>query len=427
MEIAIAKFTLPRYLRLPLVVLAVGGCLLVIRSAATYGVSHVLVSYALTSGNIAAARKATELTPLDAETHFAYAAVLSFTDAAGVKQAARELERALALRPADYRLWAELGLMRDQVGDTAGALRAYDAAIARAPYYSKPRWQRGNVLIRAGQFEAAFKDLNIAAQSDTDLIPSLVDLAWGLSRSDVQVTEQLAEINNDKKRLAFARLLARRGKAAEAVAQLRYVNDVPNSIKSELVDVLLGKHAFKEAFAVWRVDSNPKSGNESASSTIVDGGFEAPLTPGQRGFGWRLPRDLQAASIYLSSNKPHTGSKNLAIDYSGNAGAGALLSQVVLVEPSQRYQVNFAARSANVVSGGLPVVVVEDAVDNAKLGQSAALSNGTSDWRVFSFEFNTSPKTTAALINLQREPCATQPCPIFGTISLDSFSVQPLK
>jgi tetratricopeptide (TPR) repeat protein len=426
LEPAKAKLSLPRYLQLPVLLLAIVGCLLVIRCAATYGFSHVLISYALSSGNIAAARKAAELTPKDAESHFAYAAVLSLTGAAGANQSVQELETAVALRPADYRLWSELGLMRDQVGNTEGALQAYDAAIARAPFYSKPRWQRGNVLLRAGQLEAAFKDLNAATQSDADLMPALIDLTWGLSRGDVQLTEQLAEINTEKRRLAFARLLARRGKAADALAQLRYVNTVPTSIKGELVDLLLAKNAFKEAFAVWHGDIGAKSGNEPALS-VLDGGFEAPLSFGERGFGWRLPRDPQAASVYVSSNKPHSGTKNLAIDYSGNASPGVLLSQVILVEPSKRYQINFAARSENVVSGGLPLIVIADAADNATLGQSPALSNGTSNWRVYSFGFTTAAKTTAVLINLQREQCATQPCPIFGTLSLDSFSVQPLK
>jgi len=49
--------------------------------AVTYGLSRLLVTYSLSAGNLAAAKKATELTPQDAETHLARAAVLSMSGA----------------------------------------------------------------------------------------------------------------------------------------------------------------------------------------------------------------------------------------------------------------------------------------------------------------------------------------------------------
>ena len=204
-----------RYLRLAAVAIAIGCSLFALRTALAYGFSRLLVTYSLTAGNAAAAKRAIQLTPKDAEAHLANAGVLSLSRAP--EQSLVELEQAVALRPADYRLWSELGLVRDQVGDTSGALKAFDEAIARAPHYFQPRWSRGNVLLRSKQYEAAFQDLNQAAQSNPELIPNLIDLAWGLSRSDVALTEELAQINGDKMRIAFARLLARKGKAPEAL------------------------------------------------------------------------------------------------------------------------------------------------------------------------------------------------------------------
>ena len=146
----------------------------------------------------------------------------------------------------------------------------------------------------------------------------------------------------------------------------------------------------------------------------------------KRGFGWRVPRDLQATSISLDSGQPHSGSKNLRIEFSGNSNPN--VSQLILLEPSRRYRINFASRSQDVVTGGLPLLVVSDAAgDSKRLGQSAPLPKGTSDWQSYSFEFTTTPATTAVVLSLQRESCTTSPCPIFGSISLDSFSVEQLK
>src|SRR6185295_4926742 len=247
-QLALAKSN--RYLRLLLVAIAIGACLFAIRSAAAFGVSRLLATYSVTARNLSVAKKAVELAPKDAEAHFASAVVLGMSNEPG--QSLTELEQSVALRPADYTLWQQLGLLRDQTGDQAAALAAFDEAIRRAPFYSQPHWNRGNVLLRSGKYDEAFVELNQAAQSNPDLIPILMDLAWGISRGDVKTTEQLTQINGDKMRIAFARLLARRGVAQEAVAQLRSVGNVPEAIRREMIDQLVAKGAFTEAFALWK-------------------------------------------------------------------------------------------------------------------------------------------------------------------------------
>jgi tetratricopeptide (TPR) repeat protein len=424
LQTPLSSFLSHRYLRLLLVATAIGACLFAIRSGAAFGVSRLLATYSLTARHLGAAKRAVQLTPKDAEAHFASAVVLGMSETPG--QSVPELEQAVALRPCDYTLWQQLGLLRDQAGDKAGAVAAFNESVRRAPFYSQPRWNRGNVLLRSGDYEAAFADLNQAAQSNPDLIPILIDLAWGISRGDVKLAEELTRINGDKMRLAFAKLLARRGKGQEALAQLRAAGNVPEAVRHELIDQLLSRSAFKEAFEIWKGAPGFQSQNEQAGPSIYDGGFEGSLSFGEGGFGWRVPRDLQATSISLDSGQPHSGSKNLRIEFSGNSNPN--VSQLILLEPARHYRINFASRSQDVVTGGLPLLVVSDAAgDSKRLGQSAPLAKGTSDWQSYSFEFTTTPATTAVVLSLQRESCTTSPCPIFGSISLDSFSVEQLK
>ncbi|HEV2827633.1 MAG TPA: tetratricopeptide repeat protein [Pyrinomonadaceae bacterium] len=414
-----------RYLRLGAVAIAIGCCLFAMRVAVAHGVSQLLGTYSLKTGSAAAAKKAIQISPKDADAHVASAGTLSLAHAP--EQSLVELEQAIALRPSDYRLWSELGLVRDQVGDTAGALLAYDEAIARAPHYSQPRWNRGNVLLRSKEYEAGFKDLSQAAQSNPELIPGLLDLAWGLSRGDVAFTEQLVGLRGDKMRIAFAELLVRQGRPQEAVAQFVQATDVSDGVKTQLIDKLSAKGAFKQAFDIWKTSHGFRAETEQAGPSIYDGGFEGTLSFGERGFGWRVPRDLPATSISLDSSRPHTGSKSLRIDLNGIANAG-WLSQLVLLEPSRRYRINFASRSQDIVTGGLPFLVVTDASAAGKqLGQSPPLAKGTTDWHVYSIEFTTAEKTSAIQLSVQRENCTTSPCPIFGSISLDSFSVEQLQ
>ncbi len=373
--------------------------------------------------NLAAAKEAVRLTPVDAEAHLANAEVLNSAKLANESMV--ELERAVALRPADYSLWLSLGLLRDQMGDPTGALAAFDQSVRRAPFYAQPRWQRGNLLLRAGKYEAAFNDLNQAADSDADLIPSLVDLAWGISKGDLPLTEQLAQIKTERRRIAFAKLLTRQGKAIEALAQFRALGPVPADVRRELVERLLAKHAFTEAFEIWKGDQTIDAG-----MLIYDGGFEAPLSFDQGGFGWRVPRTLPGITLGQDSSKPHSGSKSLKVEFKGDSSPSSppVAAQLVHVESARRYRISFAARSQEIVSGGLPIVVVNDAGGDRKLlAKSAVIGKGTTDWQVITFEFDVPSTTTAVLMAVQREDCVFAPCPAFGSLWLDSFSLQAVK
>jgi tetratricopeptide (TPR) repeat protein len=421
-----SNFLSYRAVRSFIVVVAIGICASIIWLAGGFAFSRLFTRYSLMQRSLPAAERAVELAPLDADAHVARAALLSFSGPAS--QSAAELEQAIALRPAHYYLWLNLGMLRDQAGDSEGALSAFDESIRLAPFYALPRWQRGNLLVRMGRYDEAFADLNQAARSDPELIPSLIDLAWGISKGNISLTEQLARINTGVMHTAFARLLARQGKAQEALAQFQAAGSVKAEVRKELVEQLVAKKAFREAFEIWKGNAG-SPGNEHASPSIYDGGFEGPLSFDEGGFGWNLPRDLQAISMSLDSSQPNSGSKSLRIEFGGDSNAGSpLLSQLILVEPSQRYRINFGARSQDIVTGGLPIAIVHDTSGDLKpLGRSLPLSSGSTDWRVVSFEFTTRATTSAVVLSLQREACTTAPCPIFGSISLDSFSMEQLK
>ena len=409
-------------MRLLLVIAAVLGCAWLIKVSASYGVSRLLTRSALSLRNLAVAQAATSMTPADPQAHRANAALLSEFDQPAESIVA--LEQGIALRPGDYSSWYALGLLRDQMGDTKGALAAFDQAVERAPFYAHPRWQRGNVLLRAGQYEAAFADLNLAAQSNPELIPNLIDLAWGVTRGDPQLTEQLVELNNDKARITFARFLAARGRPVESMQQLKASGRVDERERRELVRQLLEKRAFAEAFQVWsEADS---SSNVAESAGIHDGGFEASLSTNEIGFGWRVG-ETRTVSLSVDPNEPHSGTRSLRIDFGGESPP-TLLSQLLIVKPSTRYRLHFAARSREVVTGARPLVAVFDAAQTgADLARSAPLEKGTTDWRPFSVEFVSGPGTHAVSVEVKREVCPSSPCPIFGSISLDSFSIEQVK
>ena len=390
------------------------------KSAASFGLSKILSRYSLVTNSLAAANEAVKLTPNDAEAHRARAVVLNNS---GSKQdAAREMELAVSLRPKDDLLWMEAGILRDGHGDVDSALIAFDHSVGLAPYYGHPRWQRGNLLVRLGRYDEGFNDLRLAARSNRDFVPALIDLAWGISRENAHVTEQLVQFQDDRTRLALSRFFARRNKTAEAIEQFRKISTtITEDARADLIRSLIQAKAYPEAFEIW------KSGtaNVSSSTMIQDGGFEQELILDQSGFGWQAPKNDQVI-FALDVNDPQSGSRSLRITFEGYDNAAPVLSQLVLVKPDRSYRVSFAVKTKDLMTGGLPTVKIADA-STAQVLSTSSFQSGSSSWTILNVEFKTLPASTAVLLKLERNTCSSSPCPVFGHVWLDSFTVEEVS
>jgi tetratricopeptide (TPR) repeat protein len=409
--------------RLLIAVFAILCCCFLILSSARIGYAKLLARYAMVSTSLPAANEAARLSPSDPEVQRDRAAVLDnlqlFSDARNAQ------ELATSLRPKDDYLWLELGLLKDELEDSQGALAAFNQAVRFAPYYGHTHWQRGNLLLRMGRYQEAFADLRQAAASNRDYLPNLIDLAWTVSRGDPRTTALLAEINDDRTRIAFARFLARQGKPAEALEEYRLAASVSEESQRDLMRQLIGAKAFREAFEIW---TRSVGVNTNRLPVVYDGGFEGPLSLDEVGFGWRVPRESDGISMSLDATLQQTGAKSLRLQFNGNSTPGGLLlSQIIVVKAQQRYRVNFAVSTKDIVTGGLPMITSTDAASGQLLGKSANFPQATNTWQVMSFEFTTLPKTDAVILSLQRNSCSSAPCPIFGFVWLDSISIEEMK
>jgi hypothetical protein len=373
-------------------------------------------------GDASAAAKSVEISPLDAKVHSTRSVV--FYDAGFREDAAAQLEWAVSLRPKDEFLWLQLAVLRDELHDPE-ALAAFNEAVARAPFYGYPKWQRGNYLLRTGRYDEAFKDLRTAAASNQALVPSLIDLAWGVARENSEQTKIFAGITDDQMRTAFARFLAKHGKGAEALDQFRASRVVSIPARRELMSDLIAAHSFREAFEIWRGMERP----DDRLTSIHDGSFESSNTFDDSGFGWRFANAVQGARISLDATTPQSGKLSLRVTFMGHSQAGAtLLSQLILVKPNSHYRVSFKARTQDLVSGGLPLISVSE-VDGGKsvLGQSEPVATETSAWQSLSFNFETAKNAEAVELRLQRKACKDAVCPIFGSLWLDNFTIEEVK
>jgi tetratricopeptide (TPR) repeat protein len=402
-------------------------CVWGIWSAGAAGLSKLNSKYALVSRSLAPAERAVHLTDSDPEAHSSLALVLR--NERDLKGAVREFERAATLRPRDYVLWYELALARDSAGDEEGALAACQQSISLAPYYGRPHWLLGNLLFRAGRREEAFAELRRAATSDSKFISSLIDLAWGAHRGDAVAVEQAVQPQTNVARIALAKYFVRKGKIDEALTLFRAAGEVSEDERRALLKELLTAGRFKEAYDIWamsREESVVKHGNGYRG--ITEPGFEGAIRLNEAGFNWQQPAGLDNVQVSLDTANAHAGARSLRIELSGDSNPTVpIISQLVTVEPNARYTLNFAARTEQIVTGGLPQITVSEAAvseaNKAPLG-AMPLPASTDSWRDFSVQFVTGKETEAIVIKIDRQSCGGNPCPAYGRIWLDDFSLQ---
>lgn len=400
-------------------------CVWMTVGSAKAGISRFLSDYGLKANVLVAADRAVSLGAYDPQVRVARATLLS--NAGEFASASEELARAITIRPRDNFLWVELGLTRDLAGDDHGAITAFKKATQLAPYYAQPRWQLGNALFRARRYEEAFAELRGAVASNPAFLPNTIDLAYGLYAGNTAAVEQAVQPQTPAARFALARFFAKSGKADDALRLFRASGQISDEERQNLVTDLLSSQQFSAAYEVWGSGGEKYRRNHVAGNrpSIVDGGFEEEIRPNTNpAFGWRIERS-QVIKASLSRREPHGGARSLQIEWNGDPQPWmSAASQLILVTPNTSYRLSFWARVEDLVTAGSPIVMVSAPGKTERLlTYSAPLAQATNEWRQYSLTFQTDADTQAITLTIRREECSSRPCPIFGRLWLDDFTL----
>lgn len=404
-----------RAARVAFALLAIAVCLLLMREAARIGFSRLLTRYALTTNSLPAADQAVQLTPGDPDAHRARALILNRLSRPA--EAVAELERAISLRAGQADLWIELGNTREELGDNEGALSALDHAVRAAPYYAQTHWQRGNLLLRLGRYDEGFVDLRQAAASNRKYLPNVFDLAWGLS-INAKEAEDFLDLRNDSDRLQFARFLAKKGKGADVVDQIRLLDTrLSDENRDELMRLL---NASRSSDGIVGLVTESKKIDE-----ILNNGFEEPLFVKGSALVWVVQPVGSKPTLALDVSEKASGQRSLQVTFDGEWDAGTpLLSQTIAVKPGAVYSLSFAVKTKDLVTGGPPRIVLTDAKNNQILVKSDPFPSPSAPWLTVIVDFK--PQSESVVVSLRRDSCNAPQCPIFGVVWLDDFALQKL-
>lgn len=408
--------------RLTCVAVGMVVCVLGMHSALRVGQARSLANSSLGNGSLAAASEAVRLSPDDPEVYSARA--ISLLARKEQALAVEDLRRAITLRPRDYKLWGELGIILDRMGNTDAALAAMTEARALAPFYAGPHWDTAVLLQKLGREDEAFKEFRAATASKPALLTKVIEMAWDVYGEDCEAVERAVDPRTTQEQLAVAHFFIGNGKAPEAMSLVRSVNKLSYFDRRRFVVEFLNAKWFAEAYELW-VGMRQKPPITPTAGTIDDGGFESGRLSDEPGFAW-IVSEIPATSLSVDSSNHHNGERSLRINWRGSSDASdEIISQLVLVEPNTRYRLSFMARAQDLVTGGAPVITITDVSqkNDQRLAQSSTPPLDTGGWQNIGVDFTTSNPTRAVRIGVQRESCTEHPCPIFGSLWLDDFSL----
>lgn len=428
------KTVIRRIIRLAIGLALLTACFYLVRISARAGLSRLYSTSVIKGATLpgtepeqllTAANESSRLAPLDPDAYRARGvAELSVERPV---EAAIDYAHSATLRPRHYLLWMDLGRARDQADDIPGAIEAFRKAVQLAPYFAQPRWQLANVLFRAERYDEAFPELRRAIAGDPTLLPLSMELAWAGSNGDAEKFTQMIDPANASQRLIVGRFLAKHGKAREAVELFHATGGIAEEDQKELVRELMAAKQFASAYEVWASGRTDLTTDANGLATITDGGFESKITLGDPGFGWQVNSEVPTFKVALETTIIKEGLRSLRLEWSGESNPSSqLVTQVALVMPNTSYRLTYSAMAKGLISGGLPFIVISDESSREYniLGESGVVVETERDWKEYYVDFKTSEDTGAILISLQRRPCESSPCPIFGRVWLDSFSLR---
>jgi len=255
------------------------------------------------------------------------------------------------------------------------------------------------------------------------------NLAWEVFGADAEAIKQ-ATCPSPEAVAQLSSYLMGRQKIDDAIRVWVSLSPAEKKEQREVGEQLgIALIAFKRYRSALEVLRDIRAGEAQPSlGQFLNGGFETD--PGQISvseFGW-LIRTAPQAQVAIDENRPHTGSRSLRVTFRAPTKLDQInVSQLVVVAPDTRYRLEFYARTQELRSASTPFIQVLDAADSSLLATSEPLPSGTSDWRLFAFDFKTKPGSEGVLVRIIRAGCGADPvCPIFGTVWYDDFNLQSI-
>lgn len=368
------------------------------------------------------AELAITLAPDDPQTHYASARFHEATFELGDAEIARrELETAAALLPSSYSLWLAVARTREAFGDRDGAEKALRRATELAPNYSRVHWALGNILLRNGNADAAFVEMQKAAAGDVKYAQPFVSAARLFYNDDTRLVRRaVGDASPVLAALSLAYAVEKRYDDAMNVwltlspEQARENLDTGKQLLSKLLE---GKRFTDSVKITNLLGDGPYSVGE-----IYNGGFENGIeTAGAHTFDWQIADGVQP-QIALTNGQKHGGEFSLLAIFRATPGKEFRpIAQTVAVERGSAYRFAAFYRSDIKTAAKIKWEIIA-ASDSRPLAATEPMITA-GDWSKVETDFTAPVDVDGIIIRLVRQDCALPACAVAGNLWLDDVSL----
>jgi hypothetical protein len=349
-------------------------------------------------------------------------------------EAVADFQKAVAHVPLSAQYWMDLEIGYESIGNIPKAREAFGRARAAYPASSVVAWVYGNFLLRQGDNDAGFAQINHALLADPRLTePKLVPLAvsrvWHLSQDANVLLNQVLPADQDAYFQAIDFMQENRQPAAALVIWQRLLllhQPIELRRSFPLLWLLIESDLGADASRVWR-EALAAAGlphNEPANQSVIwNGDFAQDFLNG--GLDWRWNSSLVGASMGFDSPPPSSEGRSLRLDFSGGENLNLMEpQQFVPVEPSRRYHFHALLKTEGITTENGISFLISDPNHGAAVVATENFT-GTHPWTPVDADYTTTPVTHFLSIQVRRAPSRLFDNKLSGTAWIGDVSLTP--
>lgn len=328
------------------------------------------------------------------------------------------LRSAAKLNPNSARYSIDLAVSEQLLGDSSGEQSAIQHALAVNPRSPSISWQAANLFLADGLTDEAMKQFRTVLETDASLITPAIRTAWQI-RPDVD--SLLQQVIPPAANMPFLQFLLSKKETEAASKVWEKVYSLQQEVdRADLLDYerhLLTQREVSQASRVWQ-QGTKLSGlvpyQASPENLLVNGDFSLDILNG--GFDW-VHEPVSGVSVALDTDEMHSSSRSLRILFDGAGISDAGISQLVVVEPSTRYEFGAFYKARDMDGAGAVQLAIHDAYRATPLFVSADLRNADF-WKNVGGSFVTPTDTHLVRVQIIRTPPGR---PLRGKLWLDGL------
>jgi tetratricopeptide (TPR) repeat protein len=346
-------------------------------------------------------------------------------------EAIADYQKAIGKNPLSSNYWMDLASADEAAGDNAQARESYLRAKTIYPISAQVAWNYGNFLLRQGEADEGYTEIQKAVRLDSTFIPLAISRTWRSSRDVNVLLDRVLppDVGAYSQALNFFESIheANPGLAVWE-RMLSFGTPVALSRSFKFLEELIREERGSDAQRVW-LQALAAAGlphDEPANHSLVwDGDFTQEFANG--GLGWRWDSPLGVA-IDFDSAPPSVGGRSVRLEFGG--GSNLLLSspsEYVPVEPNQAYHFRGSIRTDGITTeSGVRFSIVDPHHPN-ELNLLTDNLTGRTLWTNVDTDVMTGADTHFVVVRLYRNPSRLFDNRLSGTVWIAGISLAPSK